>query len=190
MGVLLQQDRMLGKIGSNGRLFMPNRIHSPPRRRNPDRGRIGWTGRALSALSLLAASSVVWGCGPIDRIARIQINEVPVTVELALSEDERACGLSFRDSLADDHGMLFVFPGDRIMTFWMKDTRIPLSIAFLTASGTILNILEMKPMDETERYRSSGPARFALEMPAQWFAEHRVKPGDRIMLNRPASQLD
>ncbi|MGH8551315.1 MAG: DUF192 domain-containing protein [Methylococcales bacterium] len=143
-----------------------------------------------TALTLLADSDAVWGCGQIDRIAVIEINEYPVTVELALSEEEQACGLSFRDSLAADHGMLFVFPTDRIMTFWMKDTRIPLSIAFLETSGTILNILEMNPMDTTARYRSSAPARYALEMPAAWFAEHRIKPGDRVAIELPVSQID
>lgn len=172
---------------------MPNRMQSPLTWRTLARKRghrMAGIWCALYALNLLAGSTAVWGCGQIDRIARIQINEYPVTVEVALSAEEQACGLSFRDSLADGHGMLFVFPSDRIMTFWMKDTRIPLSIAFLEASGTILNILEMKPMDTTARYRSSAPARFALEMPAQWFAEHRVKPGDRIAIHLLATQIN
>ncbi|MCI0654213.1 MAG: DUF192 domain-containing protein [Methylococcaceae bacterium] len=151
---------------------------------------MAWVLCALFGLNLNAGSGKVWGCGQIDRVAEIRISDHPVTVEVALSAEEKACGLSFRDALAEDHGMLFVFATDRIMTFWMKDTRIPLSIAFLTASGTILNIFEMKPMDTESRYRSLAPARFALEMPGKWFAEHRVKPGDRVAIPLAVWQIE
>lgn len=119
-------------------------------------------------------------------MAEIYVNDYPVTVELALTAEEQACGLSMRDTLADDHGMLFMHSTDRMMTFWMKDTRIPLSIAFLKSNGTILNMYEMKPMDSQARYRSRAPARYALEMPARWFSRHRVKPGDRVAIRLPA----
>ena len=111
-----------------------------------------------------------------------------VIVELAVREEEKTCGLSFRDELPVDHGMLFVYASDRILRFWMKDTRMPLSIAFLESSGKILNILEMKPMDTGNIYRSTAPARYALEMPAKWFVDHRIQAGDRVTL--PLSKSD
>ncbi|MGR9106680.1 MAG: DUF192 domain-containing protein [Gammaproteobacteria bacterium] len=147
--------------------------------------------RKLSGLLFLGVMCTVAtaprACGKIDRTLQIQVNDLPVTVELAVTEQEKTCGLSFRDALADDQGMLFVFSSDRNMTFWMKDTRIPLSIAFLESSGTILNILDMKPMDTTARYHSAGLARYALEMPVGWFAEHHVKTGDQVQISLPAS---
>jgi uncharacterized membrane protein (UPF0127 family) len=122
-------------------------------------------------------------CGPLNRSAEIRIEDFPVRVELAITEEEKVCGLSFRDELPEDQGMLFVYTYDRFMTFWMKDTRIPLSIAFLDADGKILNILEMKPMDTGLFYHSAGPARYALEMPVKWFFKHRIKPGDRVAID-------
>jgi uncharacterized protein len=144
----------------------------------------------LSVLGLFAFATATLACGQIDRIAQIRINDYPVTVELAFSAEEKTCGLSFRDALPEDHGMLFVYASDQMLTFWMKDTRIPLSIAFLEAKGTILNILEMKPMSTRALYRSEAPARYALEMPAKWFAGHQVKPGDRVSFHFPLFSID
>lgn len=131
-------------------------------------------------------SNTTPSCGSTDRTARIRVDDHPVSVELAITGQEKICGLSFRDALADDHGMLFVYSTDRFMTFWMKDTRIPLSIAFVDAKGVILNIHEMKPMDSRILYRSAAPARYALEMPAKWFADHRAKAGHRVLIELPA----
>ncbi|MGH8559087.1 MAG: DUF192 domain-containing protein [Methylococcales bacterium] len=141
---------------------------------------------ALTALSPLAASNAAQACGIIDRTAQIQVNDYRISVELAISEEEKACGLSFRDTLAEDHGMLFLYSDKQALTFWMKDTRIPLSIAFLEDNGTILNILEMQPMDSKTLYHSAAPARYVLEMPAKWFADHQVKPGDRVVFDLTA----
>jgi uncharacterized protein len=121
-------------------------------------------------------------CGPIERTAGIQIKDYPVTVELAVAEQEKNCGLSLRDALPEDHGMLFVYFEDRMMTFWMKDTRIPLSIAFLDVNGYILNILEMQALDTNTLHQSAGPARYALEMSAKWFEKHHIKAGDRVAI--------
>lgn len=123
-----------------------------------------------------------WACGPLDRKMEIQITGHRVLVELAISEQEKACGLAFRDGLDTDHGMLFVYPNERDLAFWMKDTRIPLSLAFIDSKGAILDIFQMKAMDTEHFYRPSAPARFALEMSENWFLEHRVKPGDRVQI--------
>jgi uncharacterized membrane protein (UPF0127 family) len=88
----------------------------------------------------------------------------------------------FRDSLPKDHGMLFIYPQPQTLSFWMQNTIIPLSIAFMDSDGTIVNILEMKPGIEVPPYRSEKPCRFALEMTAHWFSDHGVKAGDRAQI--------
>jgi uncharacterized membrane protein (UPF0127 family) len=129
---------------------------------------------------LFSAWSESPACGRAYVNRQIRVRNIPVIVELAVTPEQRACGVSFRDSLLDDRGMLFVYPTDRILSFWMKDTRISLSIAFLDSRGTIINMMEMQPMDATLRYRSARPARFALEMPANWFVRKNIRVGDRV----------
>jgi len=106
-------------------------------------------------------------------------------VEIAATPSARACGLSLRDTLPADHGMLFVYRNDWIREFWMKDTFVPLDIAYLGAEGRILEIRQMYPRDAERRYRSSGPARYALETHLGWFQSHGVGVGDMIHLGLP-----
>lgn len=127
-------------------------------------------------------------CGSIGRTVEIQIKEYRIRAELALSEQEKTCGLAFRDSLPEDHGMLFVFANKQPLIFWMKDTKIPLSIAFLGDDGAILNLLEMRAMDSSTLHRSVAPSRYALEMRAQWFEDHQIRPGDRVLFDLSAAQ--
>ena len=113
---------------------------------------------------------------------QIHVGDVGLTVEIASTPAERACGLSLRDRLAVNHGMLFVFPDDGIREFWMKDTRMPLSIAFLEANGRITEILDMDPREPARRYRSSQAVRYALETDRGWFSAQGISPGDRVDL--------
>jgi uncharacterized membrane protein (UPF0127 family) len=112
----------------------------------------------------------------------LQVGEHTIRVEVAATPDTREKGLMFRESLPPNTGMLFIFPETRRLSFWMKNTYIPLSIAFLDDDGIILNIEPMAPRDETSRTLSRGPARYALEMQQGWFEEHGVKAGDRVPL--------
>jgi len=82
--------------------------------------------------------------------------------------------------MPDDEGMLFVFEYPQPLSFWMKNTYLPLDIAFVSTDYRVLNILPMKPMDETPRYTSAGPALYAIETNQRWFAKHGIKAGDRI----------
>ncbi len=109
----------------------------------------------------------------------------PLVVELAATPRSRMCGLSRRTSLDDNRGMLFVYPRSAMRTFWMKDTWIPLSIAFLDGSGIIINIEIMTPDQTHERYHASQPARYALEVEQGWFRQHGIKTGDRVEINLP-----
>lgn len=102
-----------------------------------------------------------------------------ISAELARTPAERAIGLMHRKSMPQHAGMIFVFDQAEPLCFWMKNTLIPLSIAFLKDDGTILNIEEMKPLN-LESHCSAVPARYALEMNAGWFAKRGLKPGDRI----------
>jgi uncharacterized membrane protein (UPF0127 family) len=101
------------------------------------------------------------------------------TAEIAATEGARTVGLMHRFSLRPDHGMLFVFDAPQPLSFWMKDTYVPLSIAFIGADGQILNIEDMAP--QTQRtHDSRGPAVFALEMKKGWFAQFGIAAGDRV----------
>lgn len=100
--------------------------------------------------------------------------------EVATSPEEQQRGLMYRDSLPENHAMLFVFEGPRQASFWMRHTRIPLSIAYLDASGKILEIHDMQPFDETSIRSRSLAVAFALEVNQGWFRKQGIGPGDRV----------
>lgn len=102
-----------------------------------------------------------------------------VTAEVAATVETQTIGLMHRFSLQPDHGMLFVFRAPQPLAFWMKDTYIPLSIAYIGADGKILNIEDMAPQTEST-HLSHGPALFALEMKKGWFAQLGIVAGDRV----------
>jgi uncharacterized membrane protein (UPF0127 family) len=102
-----------------------------------------------------------------------------IEAEVASTPQSRAQGLMHRKAMDSQRGMLFVFPDSAPHCFWMKNTLIPLSIAFMDASGRILNIAEMKPNSE-ENHCATKPARYALEMNTGWFAQRGLKAGDAL----------
>jgi uncharacterized membrane protein (UPF0127 family) len=103
-----------------------------------------------------------------------------VVAEIAATEATRMTGLMNRFSLQPDHGMLFVFREPRPQAFWMKNTYVPLSIAFIGADGRILNIEDMAPLTEST-HPSRGPALYALEMKKGWFAQHGIEAGEPVL---------
>lgn len=107
------------------------------------------------------------------------INGHRITAEVAATVASRSIGLMRRFSLRTDNGMLFVFDAPQPLAFWMKDTYIPLSIAFVGADGRIINIEDMAPQTETT-HNSRGSALFALEMKKGWFAQHGITVGDHV----------
>jgi uncharacterized protein len=133
----------------------------------------------------LAAAAMAFAAGPHAAgtaglpTATLTINGQKVVAEVATTMQDRATGLMNRFSLQPDHGMLFVFERAETLHFWMKNTYIPLSIAFMDASGRILNIEDMAPQTETT-HPSKGPALYALEMRKGWFLERGIKAGDRV----------
>ncbi|MFH1708228.1 MAG: DUF192 domain-containing protein [Planctomycetota bacterium] len=141
--------------------------------------------RSIALFVCLAAAGAVGGCGrtappPSARVApTLTIKGVTVTIEIARTPAARAQGLMHRTGLPADHGMLFYYDEETILSFWMKNTTIPLSIAFIDSLGTIIDIQDMEPLDETS-HRSTAPAQYALEMNRGWFAEHGIAVGDHI----------
>lgn len=130
----------------------------------------------LASIALAAFALPALGALPTTNLV---IGTNKVVAEVATTPDERSTGLMNRFSLQPDHGMLFVFERTEPLAFWMKNTYIPLSVAFMDERGRILNIEDMAPQTETTHW-STGPARYALEMRKGWFAERGVKAGDRV----------
>ena len=102
-----------------------------------------------------------------------------VSVEIADTPQRRAQGLMGRFSLASDAGMLFVYPDEAVRSFWMKNTPLPLSIAYLSKRGQIVHIAAMTPLSE-EPVPSVHPTMYALEMTQGWFKDHGVKVGQSV----------
>lgn len=111
---------------------------------------------------------------------RITVGDSALWVEVAETPETRELGLMFRRELPDDEGMLFVFEYPQQLSFWMKNTYLPLDIAFVSSEGVILNIRAMKPMDDGPRYLSAGSARYAIETNRGWFKTRGIGPGDRV----------
>ena len=107
------------------------------------------------------------------------------SVELAETSEKQALGLMFREELADDHGMLFIFSHENIRRFWMKNCRIPLDIFYFDADLKLVSVAENARPCKTRNcptYPSEGPAKYVLELNAGKAAELGVLPGDRLEL--------
>jgi uncharacterized protein len=116
--------------------------------------------------------------------ATIDVLDATVTLEVEIAETDEAHqrGLMGRTSLPPDFGMVFMFPDEQPRTFWMKDTLIPLSIAFFAADGTIVSIKSMDPCtsEPCPLYGSGAPAKGALEVSQGFFSEHGVRLNDVV----------
>lgn len=102
-----------------------------------------------------------------------------IRAEVVADYETRARGLMHRKSLAQNAGMLFIFDNQSIHCMWMKNTLIPLSVAFIDDNGTIVNIADMEPHSEAS-HCAAQPVRYALEMNRGWFAARGIKPGARL----------
>ena len=129
----------------------------------------------------LAAGVIAQVAAAADALPAIPltINGHKITAEVAATPEQRATGLMHRFSLRPDHGMVFVFDRAEPQSFWMMNTFIPLSIAFIAPDGRIINVDDMAPHDENTHW-SKGPALYALEMRKGWFAERGIRAGDVV----------
>ena len=134
----------------------------------------------LLAFSLAAAFPVAaQDARKLARIAQVKVGPHPLRVEVAVTDDDRSRGLMHRKSLGANDGMLFIFDEPGYHSMWMKDTLIPLSVAFLDANGVILNILDMEP-HTLHPNTSAGPSIYAIETNKGWFEKRKVKAGDKV----------
>ena len=137
---------------------------------------------ALACLLILSSWPAVAG-QPIPDLptVEVQIGQHTITVELASEENQRATGLMFRKHLDENSGMLFDFHMPASVCMWMKNTFVPLSVAFIDPDGIILNIEDMEPLTLTS-HCSRGRIRYALEMNQGWFASKEITPGNRVRI--------
>jgi uncharacterized membrane protein (UPF0127 family) len=102
-----------------------------------------------------------------------------IDVQVALHPEQRQIGLMYRSEMPQHEGMLFVFEQPAQQCFWMKNTLLPLTAAFVADDGTIVNLVDMKPQT-TDSHCSAKPVRFVLEMNQGWFAKKAIKAGFRL----------
>ncbi len=100
-------------------------------------------------------------------------------VEIAATPEAQVQGLMFRDTLPENRGMLFVYPEPRRLVFWMRNTTIPLDLAFADEQGVIVEIQQMEPLSDS-LHQAPQPVRYALEVNRGWFQRHGVQVGDTL----------
>lgn len=137
--------------------------------------------RLLAALPALALSIACAAQTVPQKLSSIRLNVGihNVNAELARTPDQRGIGLMFRQAMPPNDGMLFVFDEPGTQCFWMKNTYIPLSTAFVADDGSIVNIADMEPQ-KLDSHCSEKPVRYVLEMNQGWFAKRGIKPGAKL----------
>lgn len=138
------------------------------------------TARLAAATVSLAALAAAAQDAP-QRLAAMQLNAGMhlIRAEVARTDEQRAIGLMHRDAMGANEGMLFVFERPGVQCFWMKNTRIALTAAFIGDDGRIVNLVDMKPQT-LDSHCSTKPVRYVLEMNQGWFAKRAVGPGAQI----------
>ena len=138
--------------------------------------------RLFGALALTSLSFNAWTQnGPQLNLARTQLQAGMhrLDVQLAQTPEQRQIGLMWRKEMPQHEGMLFVFEQATTQCFWMRNTLIPLTAAFVEDDGTIVNLADMQPQKD-DSHCSSKPVRFVLEMNQGWFAKRQIKPGFKL----------
>jgi uncharacterized membrane protein (UPF0127 family) len=146
-----------------------------------------WTEAQILLLSMWWIL-VLTGCQPNNsdstpfglKVVQLKIANSSLFAEVADTPQTSANGLMFRDSLPDDHGMLFILEKPETASFWMRNTKIPLSIAYVDSAGKILEIRSLKPLDETPVPSASSEVAFALEVNDGWFTRNGISTGATV----------
>lgn len=138
-------------------------------------------------LTLILLLPMICWSKPTFKTKKVKLGNNTLTVELANTNELRAQGLMNRTSLKPSWGMLFIFEDERTQSFWMKNTFIPLSIGFFNAQRKLVDIQDMTParslMEKNlKSYYSKHPALYALEVNQGWFKKHKIKLGDRLII--------
>lgn len=134
--------------------------------------------RIIAAGLGLALSAAVWAQNAMP-LMELSAGMHRIEAEVAANQQNRMVGLMNRKAMAPQRGMLFVFPQQNTHCMWMRNTLIPLSVAFLDEDGTIINIENMQPQTE-DNHCAKVPARYALEMNLGWFAQRGISPGAKL----------
>jgi uncharacterized membrane protein (UPF0127 family) len=139
-----------------------------------------WARRAAVIAALCVAAVASAQDGP-QKLAQVRLNAGihNINAELASTPQQREIGLMFRNAMPANDGMLFVFEQPGQQCFWMRNTLIPLSVAFIGDDGSVVNIDDMKPQT-LDSHCSAKPVRFVLEMNEGWFAKRGIKAGSRL----------
>lgn len=138
----------------------------------------GWITRVVAAVLCGFSGASLAGDAPLP-VLDLSVGMYRVQAEVAHTPETLQRGLMYRTELGQQQGMLFLFGSRGTQCMWMRNTLIPLAVAFLRDDGTIVNIAEMQPKTE-DSHCSSEPVAAALEMNAGWFAQRGIKPGARI----------
>ena len=136
------------------------------------------TWRGLAAAFWLALAIPAAAEAPLP-VLRVQVAGHALKVEVVTTPEQMARGLMFREKLGRNDGMLFVYADPGYHSMWMKNTLIPLSVAFVDGEGRILNIADMEPQT-LDSHAAAGPARYAIETNRGWFASRKIKAGDKV----------
>lgn len=134
--------------------------------------------RSLALALLLGAAPVLAQQPPLP-VVELGAGMHLIRAEVAATDATRSMGLMHRTALAPNGGMLFVFDAPGPYCMWMKNTPLPLSVAFLDAAGAIVNIEDMQPHTE-QSHCAAAPATYALEMRQGWFAQRGIRAGERL----------
>jgi uncharacterized protein len=136
---------------------------------------------ALASLVLAAALLPAAAQEPQTNLPRVTLSAGmhQIDAQVARTPDQRATGLMYRKEMPQHEGMLFVFEQPTVQCFWMKDTLLPLTAAFVADDGTIVNLADMKPL-ALDAHCSEKPVRYVLEMNQGWFAKKGVKAGSKL----------
>lgn len=139
----------------------------------------------LALVRYLLPCLLAWSCwaqtSPQTELPRVTLSAGMhlIQAQVAQSPEQRAIGLMFRRDMPANEGMLFVFEQPSTQCFWMKNTLLPLTAAFVSDDGTIVNLEDMKPQT-TDSHCSTKPVRFVLEMNQGWFAKKGIKAGTKL----------
>jgi uncharacterized membrane protein (UPF0127 family) len=135
----------------------------------------------LSALTIFAVSCLAFAQEPQTDLPRLRLaaGMHQIDAQVAMSAEQRATGLMYRKNMPQHEGMLFVFEEPAVQCFWMKNTLLPLTAAFVADDGEIVNLADMKPQT-TDSHCSTRPVRFVLEMNQGWFGKKGIKAGTRL----------
>ena len=135
----------------------------------------------LISIIITIASFASYAHAPQTHLQRavLSLGMFQIDAQIARTPEERQIGLMFRAQMPQAEGMIFIFEDPSKQCFWMKNTILPLTAAFIADDGTILNLADMKPQT-TETHCSAKPVRFVLEMNQGWFAKKGIKAGSKL----------